>query len=136
MAANVGAIIRAHLRNNANLTDLTGDNLWFKVEPPSFVGGYNPGRDGPGVVFMTRGGGTNYASSLLLPSVQYRCFGATEEQAYNVYLALYDALQDKRSTGGCILISRLQTQGQITRDGSTNFPVVFCAFEHTINNEG
>jgi hypothetical protein len=141
MTADVGAIIRAHLRNDANLTALVGDNLWFKVEPPSFPrggyedqGGYNPERDGPGIVFMTRGGGTDYSSALLQPSVQFRCFGQTEKQAYDVYLLLVDALQDQRSDDGCVLISRLETQGQKTRDGNTNFPIVFCAFRHVIYN--
>jgi hypothetical protein len=135
MTADVGAIIRSHLRNDANLTAITGDNLWFKVEPPSFSqGGYNPERDGPGIVFMTRGGNTDYSSVLLQPSVQYRCFGTTELQAYDVYLALVDALQDQRSADGCILISRIETQGQITRDNNTNFPIVFCAFRHVIYN--
>lgn len=83
------AIIKAALLANAPLVVLTGQRIWAARNlPPE---GYQPSQGG-GVAFRTRGGSTLYHGGLQYPSVQFKCYGATEVIANNVYRALYDAL--------------------------------------------
>mgnify|MGYP003441457448 CR=1 FL=1 len=83
-------VIKNALLANDALTELTSTRIWpGRVMP---VPGYQPAQGGA-VAFRTRGGGTIYPGSLQFPSVQFKCWGATDGAAMAVYRALYDALE-------------------------------------------
>jgi hypothetical protein len=111
------------------LTALVGQRIYAKVDPPP---GYTPATDGSCVVLNVRGGGMNYGSAVLEPSITFRCIGETEADAWGVYLALLSELQDKKRVDNCLLIARLETQGQLIRNTSSDWPEVFCAFRHYV----
>jgi hypothetical protein len=86
---DANATIKAALLANSALVALTGQRIWAARNlPPE---GYTPSQGGA-VGFRIRGGSTLYHGGLQYPSVQFKCYGATEIIANNVYRALYDAL--------------------------------------------
>ena len=130
---DVEAVIRAHLVAQTTpaleaLYALTGDRIYASRSlPPK----YRPA-NGQAILFSTRGGGQDYSSAILRPSVQYQCFGLDEGAARTAYRALYDALNDQSGVG--ITQSRLETQGQLLTDPESTWPYVLCAFQHAIRN--
>ena len=130
---DVEAVIRAHLVAQTTpaleaLYALTADRIYASQSLPT---DYRPA-DGPAILFTTRGGGQDYSSAILRPSVQYRCYAKDEEKARDAYRALYDALNDQSGVG--ITQSRLETQGQLLTDPESTWPYVLCAFQHSIRN--
>lgn len=77
-----------------------------RSEPPV---GYEVS-DGPCVVFRVRGGGPDYDDALLIPSVQFKVYGHSEERAIEVYRALYDRLHNGHD--GTILHAESEVLGQ------------------------
>ena len=134
MVADVLALTRAYLIGQPDLTAKLGamngaPNVWAKADPPP---GYNPATYGAGVVFQVRGGTDTYSTCILRPSIQYRIYGETEAQAQAAYLALYDALRNAKSDTYQLLSTRLEAQGQLTRDPATNWPMIFTAWTHFV----
>lgn len=86
---DANAVIKSALLANAPLVALTGQRIWAARNLPA--AGYQPSQGGA-LAFRTRGGGVTYNNALQFPSVQFKCWGATEIVASNVYRALYDAL--------------------------------------------
>jgi hypothetical protein len=86
---DANTVIRTALLANSPLVALTGQRIWAARNlPPA---GYTPSVGGA-LGFRIRGGSTLYHGGLQYPSVQFKCWGATEIVAGNVYEALYDAL--------------------------------------------
>jgi len=83
------ATIRTFLAAQSDITDLTGARIYAGRDVPPE--GYTPA-DGACVVFKVRGGGRDYEDALLIPSAQFKCYGATEQAAYACYRALADVL--------------------------------------------
>lgn len=80
--------------------------------------GYVPG-DGALITFRIRGGAPDYEDALLRPSVQIKCYGATEYAAETAYRALYDALQGGR--GEQVLHAELETLGGQLEESETGW---------------
>ena len=88
-------VIADYLLADDALKVLVGDRIYPGSDLPE---GYKPA-DGPAVLFGARGGGPAYHGATLQPSVQYRSYALSEEQAAEVDRALYDALHDQAGPG-------------------------------------
>lgn len=98
--------IRDFLLADAALTALVSTRVFAGRDVPPR--GVQPG-DGALITFRIRGGAPDYENALLWPSVQIKCYGATEYTAEAVYRTLYDALQCAR--GEQVLHAELETLG-------------------------
>jgi hypothetical protein len=118
------AIVRTHLLTNTALVTLVSTRIYAGTHLPD---GYTPA-DGPAVVFATRGGNDAYSRATTVPSMQYRCFGATPTIARQVDRALYDALQDE--AGVSVRTSIRDTYPQLLQDPETDWWYVFSGYRH------
>lgn len=114
---NSGDAIKDVLLADAPLFALTGNNLWPNADKPP--AGYKPAMGG-GIAFKPRGGGVNYNLALQSPSMQFICWGVSDNAAQLLYGALFDAL--KYPTGGIRSVV-LEVLGQPTKD-ENNWPIV------------
>jgi hypothetical protein len=115
--------IRDHLLGNAPLVALVGARVYASrdVPPP----GYDPS-SGACLTFKVRGGDVHYSDAIYIPSVQFKCYGATETAADAVYRALYDALHSKH--GAVVRWGQIEVLGQPLAEPQTGWPFVYCAF--------
>jgi hypothetical protein len=93
--------------------------------------GYKPS-DGPCIVFKTRGGAGDYEDALLFPSVQFKCYEATEKAAFDLYGDLRDALQHGR--GSQVAWAKEEMLGQPLYEPDTLWPFILAYFDVTIRN--
>lgn len=107
---DVPAVIRSYLVAQTPLTTLTSTRIWAETDYPAT--GYNPAVGGA-VIFRIRGG---RAGDMLNPSVQFRCYGASESVANSVYRALFDALHEARADGYGISYAENEVLGQTLRE--------------------
>jgi len=120
---DVQARIRNYLLADVALVALVGARIYAgRAEPPP---GYKPG-DGAALVFKVRGGGLDYEDALLIPSVQFKCYGEDEVSAWMCYCALHDALHDGRSAQ--ILHAEAETLGQPLEEPQTEWRYVLAHF--------
>ena len=118
------ALIRAHLVADATLLARVGERLYAGRDvPPS---GYTPD-DGAAITFLVRGGGPDYDDALLLPSVQFKCYGTSELEANTTYRALVDALHNSR--GASVLWAELEVLGGTLREPDTEWVFVLVFFK-------
>ena len=105
------------------LEGLVADRIYAgrTVPPP----GYELS-DGPCVVFRVRGGGPDYDDALLIPSVQFKMYGSSEESAFEVYRALYDRLHNGHDDS--ILHAESEVLGQLLEESDTQWPYVLAFF--------
>lgn len=117
------ALIRTHLLANTALAALVSTRVYAgrDVPPP----GYKPS-DGAAITFKLRGGQPDYDDALLNPSVQFRCYGATELAADVCYRALYDALHNAH--GASVLHGEIEIAGQSLEEPETAWPFVLAYF--------
>jgi hypothetical protein len=126
---DVHTTVRTFLLANAGLTDLVNTRVFAgRNEPPP---GYTPG-DGPCVTFKARGGagpyrGRDYEDALIVPSMQFKCYGASEVEAYQVYRALADALHGRH--GASILHAEEAGVGQPLEEPDTEWRFVLSFFD-------
>lgn len=110
------------LEANAALIAITGTRLWAESDyPPA---GYTPD-DGPGIAFKVRGGGPDYIP-MHRPSVQFKCYGASEVVAQQCYRALVDALHDQ--PGVDVRWGQQETYGQTLREPDSGWVFVLALF--------
>lgn len=99
-----------------------------RSEPPS---GYRL-TDGDCIVFRARGGGPDYDDALLIPSVQFKCYGvdgnkeSSEIESFELYRSLYDALHNGHNSG--ILYAESETLGQLLDEPETGWHYVLAHF--------
>lgn len=103
--------------------------VYASVEPPN---GYNPADDGPCVLLGIRGGSQDYSSAILSPSVQIRCFAATENLAKKLDKALYTAIND--SHGDVVLHCYQQELGQLLIQPDVDWPFVLSYYLMVMRN--
>ena len=115
--------VRAFLAGKSALTTLTGSRLYAgqDVPPP----GYNPD-DGQAITFRVRGGTRDYDDAILIPSMQFKCYGDTETTAYQCYRALVDALHNGHNV--TINHAEEETFGQSLEEPDTEWHFVLCFF--------
>lgn len=125
---DTAATIRAHLATNTALTALVGTRIYAGTSLPA---GYTPDA-GPAVLFGNRGGADTYSGASLTPSVQFRCYGASDAVVRQVDRAVYDALVDQ--PGQYIRTARLETIGQLMNDPETGWPYMWSAYRVWVVN--
>lgn len=118
------AVIRSHLLADSALVALIGTRLYAGVALPQ---NYTPA-DGPAVLFNTRGGQDEYHRGTTRPSVQYRCYGATQADCTVVDRALYDALQDSPGVG--VRTSIRETYPQLLEEPDTRWLYMLSGYDH------
>lgn len=118
--------VRDYLLTVSAITSLTGQRIYAArdVPPP----GYEPS-EGRALVFKTRGGliNTTHRSAHISPSLQFKCYGLTEADAMDLYMALVDALHDSRP--GAIMYAGVETLGQPLEEPDTRWRYVLVFFK-------
>lgn len=124
------AAIRAHLGSLAALTAVYGNRMYAaRSLPPEYRS-----EDGPGLLFMIRGGGQEFHSQLYKPSVQFRSYAATEREARTAARALYDALNDTQGRGFAWIRLEEGTLPTLLNEPGTNWPFVLSFYRFQIQN--
>ena len=88
------------------------------------------------IVFRARGGGPDYDDALLMPSVQFKCYGVdsngetSELASWTLYRSLYDALHNGHD--GDILHAQSETLGQLLNEPDTGWYYVLAHFSGMI----
>lgn len=120
---DANAKIREFLVADVPLVNLCGTRIYAGRDVPPE--GYNPA-DGDAITFKIRGGSPDYDDALLSPSVQFKCYGATELAAMACYRALYDALHN--GTGATVLHGESEILGQALEEPDTQWTFVLAYF--------
>ncbi|KKM85968.1 hypothetical protein LCGC14_1283750 [marine sediment metagenome] len=89
--------------------------------------------DGPILLVSLRGGDIGFDSVTGLAQLQFECIAEKISEAWAVYYALFDAIQDAKS--GNILIAEINQFGQKSNYPETNWPVVIT-FGSALIREG
>jgi hypothetical protein len=128
---NVESVIRAYLASVSAITALVGTRIYASQNLPA---GYKVSI-GPAILLAPRGGGQDYSSKVLTPSVQFRCYAATETLARQVSSALYAALNDH--AGGGFKYARLDegTYPTLLSEPDTNWPYMLSFYQFSMANQ-
>jgi hypothetical protein len=118
-----------YLLAQPGLTNVVEGRIYAEVDTPP--PGYTPA-DGQAICFKTRGGIQDYEGAILMPSVQFKCYGASEFEANEAYRALCDALNDKASYA--IKYARLEALGVTLREPDTDWIYVLAFFSILVTN--
>lgn len=114
----------------ASLTNVVERRIYAEVDSPP--AGYKPA-DGPAICLKMRGGGQDYESAVLLPSMQFKIYGESEAVVNAAYRALCDALNDKASY--TIKYAMLETLGQTLREPGIGWIYVLVFFSVMVANQ-
>lgn len=127
------AQIRSHLLTVSDVTNLVVDRIYAATTHDNLPPGYTPQGTGAAIAFNIRGGASDYTSVILDPSVQFQCFGATEQLAYQLDGVLHDALHDQKTQ--YFKIARREVLGTLLyTPPPTLWPYVLSFFEFRISN--
>jgi len=128
---DVGKAICDYLLAQASLTALTGTRIHAETDTPP--PGYKPS-DGGCVCFKTRGGDMRtQEDALILPSVQFKCYAASDVAANAVYRALFDALQGARA--GTVRWAQIEALGATLSEPETGWPFVLTYYKIHVAND-
>jgi len=89
---NPSATLYSFLAAQTGVTALVDTRLWAERRVP--MPGYKPASDGAALVFWQMPGRLDYSSKHLAVPVAFKCCAANDVDAYTLYGALVDALQD------------------------------------------
>ncbi len=117
-----GALLE-YLQAQPSLVALVGRRIWAEATNPA--AGYKP-TQGAALCFAVRGGGPDYSDALLVPRVQFQCYGRDEDQAQALYRALYSVLHG--TGGGAVQYARCDALGQQLADPETGWLFVLTYF--------
>jgi hypothetical protein len=117
--------ILAYLESVSAVTDLATGGIYAArdVPPETYLLS-----DGSALVFRVRGGDEDYGGAILTPSVQFKCYGATEADADSLYRAVNDALHGVGLFNGDILQGEREAQGQPLEEPDTRWPYVLAYY--------
>ncbi len=131
---DIQADIRTYLLTKTALTDLVSDRIYAGRDVPKV--GYKP-QDGAAITFKIRGGagefrGRDYEDALLVPSVQFKCYGLSEKDAFEVYRTLVDSLHN--GTSFIILHAEETGIGQPLDETDTDWHFVLSFFDFLVRS--
>lgn len=110
------------------ITSLTGDRIYagHNTPPDSYVTGQKA------ITFRPRGGGLDFTGRLLTESFQFKCYGASPLEAYELYMALVSVLHEA-NTGG-LRYAELEVSGEPLQDPEpANWHFVLTFFRVVLN---
>lgn len=129
---DVHDIIRDYLLTQSGVTDLVGTHIYAGRDVPPET--YALDDDGPCVTFRVRGGNEDYEGALLTPSVQFKCYGATDYEANEVYRAVDDALHVQHDATTGILHAEREVMGQPLEEPQTEWPYTLAFYLVMVRN--
>jgi len=126
---DVQGVIRTFLLAQSGIANLVNTRVFAGREVPAR--GYAPA-DGPAIAFKVRGGageyrGRDYEDALIEPSVQFKCYGRSEIEAFELYRALVDGLHNGHSA--TVLHGEEVGVGQPLEEAETEWPFVLAFFD-------
>jgi hypothetical protein len=124
------AVLREFLWGQIELTTYTEERIWAERDTPP--PDYTPA-DGGAICFKRRGGPIDYTGQVLRHSFQFKCYGADEMEANEVYRALFDVLN--YPVDAAVRAAEQETMGQTLLETDTDWVFVLTFFEVTIFNE-
>lgn len=128
---DASAVLREYLETQSPLVALTGTRIYPEAnEPPE---GTLP-TDGACLCYKVRGGQPIKPRQLWPVSVQFKCYGATEVEANELYRALVDVLDCAHA--GQMRGAEIETVGVTLREPETLWPFVLTFFTVAVANEG
>jgi hypothetical protein len=127
---DAAAVVKTYLGAQSALTAVIGSRLWAERSDP--IPGYTPSQGGA-IAFRARGGEIDYTSQILENSWQFKCYGATEYQANQVYRALVDAFHNTH--GGAMRRALLEVAGQPLEEPGSEWVYVICFFVTWMKSE-
>lgn len=114
--------LRAYLVSKSALTSQTSARIYAgKVYPPET---YTPGQKA--ICFNGRGGQLVYHSQTLRDSIQFKCYGANEVEAFALYRTLVDVLHDGQGLN--IRSAQLEIAGYPLQEPETDWHYVLTYF--------
>lgn len=122
---NPAATLRSFLAAQSTITALVDDRLWAERRVP--MPGYKPS-DGAALVFWQLQGRLDYSSKHLAVPFAFKCYAANDVDAYTLYGALVDALQDAHYAP--MYEAAMATSGQTMREPPdiTDWCYVYTSF--------
>lgn len=122
---DVHDVIRDYLLTQSALTAQVGARIYAGRDVPPKAYQLS---DGACVTFRVRGGNEDYEGALARPSVQFKCYGASEYQAGVVAQLLDDALHEGRDTS--VLYAQREMLPQPLEEPNTEwrYALVFYQF--------
>jgi hypothetical protein len=118
---DVERLLRTWMLQQAAIVDLVDDRVYAARDvPPVGV----EIADGPCVVLKTRGGMMDYADAIISPSFQVKAYGRTEQEAMQLYRALFESLQGMVNSS--ILHAEMEAPGQPLEEPDTHWPFVLA----------
>lgn len=124
------AVIREYLAGLTNVSAVLGARVYSGSYLPP---GYSPA-SGPALLFSPRGGGQDFSSHVLSPSIQMRVYAETEAAARAAARAIYDCANDTKSRK--IIYARMEdgTFPQLLREPGSDWPYILMFFKFHIQN--
>jgi hypothetical protein len=131
---DIQADIRKYLLSKTALTALVSDRIYAGRESPKV--GYKP-EEGAAIAFRVRGGagefrGRDYEDALVIPSIQFKCYGLSEKDAFEVYRTLVDSLHN--GTSSIILHAEETGIGQTLEESDTDWHFILSFFDIVIRS--
>jgi hypothetical protein len=127
---DVHDIIRDYLLTQSGVTTLVSTRIYAGRDVPPETYALT---DGPCITLRVRGGNEDYEGALLTPSVQFKCYGATDYVANSVYRALDDALHGD-GLSATLLHGEREVQGQPLEEPQTEWPYTLAFYQVMIRN--
>lgn len=99
-----------YLAGISAISTLTGSRIYAGRNDPA--AGYRPS-DGECITFRVNGGTLDYSAKIVIPRMQVKCYGESEKQAHDLYLAMAGNIHDTHPSGESqVYRTRLLTPGQ------------------------
>lgn len=124
-----GTIVRDYLLSQGSLTTLVSERVYAECDYPPVT--YRIAQ-GPAICFKIRGGDIDPSEALQRPSVQFKCYGRTEQEANTLYRTLHSMLHGKKSES--IRWAYLEVLGQTLSEPETDWPFVLVFYRMFITN--
>lgn len=122
------AIVATWIEAQPGVSALAGARVYASRSLPA---GYNPAKNGPAILFVTRGGPSQDQSGKVhFPSMQFQSFAANESVARQLATALFDAINDRGN--GKIKKAWASGPPQLLIEPSTEWPFVLQFFDFII----
>lgn len=122
------AVVATWIEAQAGVVALAGARIYASRSLPP---GYNPAKNGPAILFVTRGGSAqDHSGKVHFPSMQFQSFASNESVARQLAMALFDAINNKGN--GKVKKAWASGPPQLLTDPSTGWPFVLQFFDFII----